>query len=174
MPVPLPPSPWAFEPDEWPADDCIAGGADLEPATLVDAYRNGAFPMPHGRRLLWWSPMERGVLGPGDLKVSRSLRRSLRDFTITVDTDFDAVIDAWEEGGRIVMAGYRDRPGHPVLFDSIYWDELAKLTGEQGGRDVIKQHPDEVVYVPVETESPMDVYREADWRVLQEWWAKHP
>ncbi len=92
-----------------------------------------------------------------------------------IDPDvIDAVIDAWEEGGRIVMAGYRDRPGHPVLFDSIYWDELAKLTGEQGGRDVIKQHPEEVVYVPVETESPMDVDREADWRVLQEWWAKHP
>lgn len=92
-PVPLPASPWDFDSGEWPDDDCIAGGADLEPATIIDAYRRGAFPMPHGRRLLWWSPLERGVLGPGDLRISRSLRRSLRTFTVTVDQDFEAVID---------------------------------------------------------------------------------
>lgn len=99
-PVPLPPSPWAFEPAEWPDEDCIASGADLEPSTLYEAYRRGAFPMPDRRRLLWWSPMERGVLGPGDLKVSRSLRRSLRSFTITVDSDFEAVIDACADPRR--------------------------------------------------------------------------
>ncbi|MFO6452187.1 MULTISPECIES: leucyl/phenylalanyl-tRNA--protein transferase [unclassified Aeromicrobium] len=99
-PVPLPPSPWAFEPAEWPDDDCIASGADLEPSTLYEAYRRGAFPMPDRRRLLWWSPTERGVLGPGDLKVSRSLRRSLRSFAITVDTDFEAVIDACADPRR--------------------------------------------------------------------------
>lgn len=92
-----------------------------------------------------------------------------------IDPDvIDAVINAWEEGGRIVMAGYRDRPGHPVLFDRVYWKELAALMGEQGGRDVISQHRDDVTYVPVETESPMDVDREADWRVLQELWTDHP
>lgn len=92
-----------------------------------------------------------------------------------IDPDvIDAVIEAWEEGGSIVMAGYRDRPGHPVLFDRVHWKELGQLKGEQGGRMVIARHPDDVVYVPVETESPMDVDREADWRVLQEWWAKHP
>jgi len=101
--TPLPPSPWKFEPAEWPDEDCVAGGADLEPATIVDAYRHGAFPMPHGRRLLWWSPVERGVLEPGDLRVSRSLRKSMRAFTITVDTDFEAVIDACAD---------RRRPGY--------------------------------------------------------------
>lgn len=99
-PDPLPPSPWAFEPAEWPDDDCVASGADLEPSTLFEAYRRGAFPMPDRRRLLWWSPTQRGVLGPGDLKVSRSLRRSMRSFTITVDTDFEAVIDACADPRR--------------------------------------------------------------------------
>lgn len=99
-PVPLPPSPWAFEPHEWPEDDCIGSGADLEPSTLFAAYRCGAFPMPDRRRLLWWSPLRRGVLGPGDLRVSRSLRRSMRSFTITVDRDFEAVIDACADPGR--------------------------------------------------------------------------
>lgn len=96
----LPPSPWVFDPEEWPLEDCIAWGADLRPETLIDAYRHGAFPMPDRRRLLWWSPMERGVLLPGDLRVSRSLRRSMRRFTITVDTDFEAVIDACADPDR--------------------------------------------------------------------------
>ncbi len=99
-PVPLPRSPWDFDPSEWPEDDCIAGGADLEPATIIDAYRRGAFPMPHQSRLLWWSPLERGVLGPGDLRISRSLRRSMRAFTITVDTEFEAVVDACADPNR--------------------------------------------------------------------------
>jgi len=99
-PVDLPPSPWVFEPATWPADDCVAAGADLEPATIVDAYRHGAFPMPHGGELLWWSPMRRGVLEPGGMKVSRSLRRSVRRFGITVDTAFAQVIDACADPAR--------------------------------------------------------------------------
>ena len=41
----------------------VAVGADLEPGTLLAAYRGGLFPMPLGRRRLgWWSPDPRGVL----------------------------------------------------------------------------------------------------------------
>lgn len=97
---PLPPSPWVFDPDQWPDDDCIAAGADLAPGTLVEAYRRGAFPMPHDRELLWWSPVERGVLVPGDLRVSRSLARSVRRFTVTVDESFEEVIDACADPRR--------------------------------------------------------------------------
>lgn len=86
----------------------------------------------------------------------------------------NGVIEAWEDGARIAMARYTDRAGHPVLFDRVYWKELAQLTGDVGGRAVIDKHREDVVYVPVETESPMDVDSESDWRVLQEFWAKHP
>lgn len=82
----------------------------------------------------------------------------------------DAVTEAWEDGGRIVMAKYADRAGHPVLFDRAYWNDLARLDGDVGGRAVIDQHRDDVVYVPVDAESPMDVDTETDWRVLQELW----
>lgn len=99
-PEPLPPSPWRFDPSGWPDDDCVAVGADLEPATIIDAYRAGAFPMPHGGELLWWSPVERGVLRPGALRVSRSLRRSAARFSITVDTSFAEVIDACADPSR--------------------------------------------------------------------------
>jgi leucyl/phenylalanyl-tRNA--protein transferase len=98
--TPLPATPWVFDPRQWPDDDCVASGADLEPGTLVEAYRRGAFPMPHGRDLLWWSPLRRGVLVPGDLRVSRSLARSVGRFTVTVDRSFEEVIDACADPSR--------------------------------------------------------------------------
>lgn len=131
-PVPLPPSPWVFEPSEWPPDDCIAGGADLEPSTIIDAYRQGAFPMPHGRRLLWWSPLERGVLGPGDLRVSRSLRRSMRAFTITVDTDFAAVVDACADRRRPGWWINADIRAAYVRLHQLGWAHSIETRDEQG------------------------------------------
>lgn len=99
-PQPLAPSPWRFDPEEWPDDDCVAAGADLEPGTLVEAYRHGAFPMPHDGELLWWSPTRRGVLPPLAIHVSRSLKRSLRHLTVTVDESFEEVIDACADPTR--------------------------------------------------------------------------
>ena len=68
-------------------------GADLEPGTLLAAYRRGLFPMPADdpRRaaMLWWSPVERGVLPLDGLRVSRSLRQSVRKMEVRVDTAFD-------------------------------------------------------------------------------------
>lgn len=96
----LPPSKWAFDSSMWPNNDCVAVGADLEPSTIIAAYEAGAFPMPHERELLWWSPVERGVLEPGAMRVTRSLRKSIRHFTITVDQDFAGVIDACADSSR--------------------------------------------------------------------------
>lgn len=77
--------------------DLVAVGADLEPPTLVHAYRHGLFPWPHGRRQLpWFSPNPRGVLPPERLRVSKSLRQTLRrsGWTATVDGAFSEVIAA--------------------------------------------------------------------------------
>ena len=72
----------------------VAGvGADLEPGTLLAAYRAGLFPMRVGRRRLgWWSPVDRGIIPLDGLHVSRTLRRRLGDFEIRVDTSFEAVM----------------------------------------------------------------------------------
>lgn len=100
MPTPLPPSQWDFDAGDWPDDDCVAAGADLRPSTLLAAYRHGAFPMPQGGRLLWWSPMTRGVLEPRSLRVTRSMRRSARRLHVTVDTAFAQVVDACADPRR--------------------------------------------------------------------------
>jgi leucyl/phenylalanyl-tRNA--protein transferase len=82
-------------PDPTDADDSgVAGlGADLAPGTVLAAYRSGLFPMhAQGDLLAWWSPDPRGVVPLDDVHVSRSLRRSSRRFTVTVDTCFDDVV----------------------------------------------------------------------------------
>jgi leucyl/phenylalanyl-tRNA--protein transferase len=71
----------------------VAVGADLQPGTLLAAYRRGLFPMPFTRRKLgWWSPDPRGILPLDALKVSRSLRASNRKFEVRLDTEFAQVM----------------------------------------------------------------------------------
>ena len=102
----LPVSRWDLPPAESADEDGLVGvGADLEPATLLDAYRNGLFPMPVAdarRRLLlgWWSPDPRAVLPLDGMRVSRSLRRSCRRFDLRVDSAFDEVITACADPRR--------------------------------------------------------------------------
>ena len=96
---------WEFPPPSrfHPDDDLVATGADLEPGTVLEAYRRGLFPMPVGGRrspMAWFSPLRRAVLRPGELTVSRSLRRSARRFEIRVDTACAEVIDACADPRR--------------------------------------------------------------------------
>lgn len=97
MPVEPKPSRWVFPPhEEWdPGDDLVAVGADLDAGTLLRAYRCGLFPMPTnfpGEPMGWFSPTDRGVLPLDGMRVSRSLRRSAREFEVRLDTSFEAVM----------------------------------------------------------------------------------
>lgn len=83
----------------------IAVGADLEPGTLLAAYRKGLFPMPdpgarRRQRIVWFSPNPRGILPLDGLRVSRSLRRSLRRYDVRRDTCFRAVMEACADPKR--------------------------------------------------------------------------
>ena len=78
-----------------PPDGLLASGADLEPATIIAAYRRGIFPWPcEGDDLLWWSPDPRAVIPPDALHVSRSLGRTLRRgrHRITLNAAFNDVV----------------------------------------------------------------------------------
>lgn len=77
-----------------PGEELLGVGADLEPGTVLAAYRTGLFPMPVERDgpMGWWSPDPRGILPLHGLHVSRSLRRSCRHLVTTVDTAFDDVV----------------------------------------------------------------------------------
>lgn len=120
--------------------DLIAVGADLEPGTLLAAYRAGLFPMGTGRHgrppMGWWSPMRRGVLLPGQLHISRSLRRSRRAFTTSIDQDFDAVVRACADRSRpgrwitrSMVAAYRRLYDLGWAHSVEVWDGDGQLAG---------------------------------------------
>jgi leucyl/phenylalanyl-tRNA--protein transferase len=75
----------------------LAAGGDLSPIRILAAYRRGIFPwFAMGDPILWWSPDPRMVLHPVELKISRSLAKTLRNSTyeVRLDSAFAAVIHA--------------------------------------------------------------------------------
>ena len=98
------PSRWRFPSQEaMPEGDLVSIGGDLEPETLIEAYRHGIFPMEVTGVpgvLGWWSPDPRGILPLDGMRVARSLRQSARKFSVRVDTAFDAVIRACADPSR--------------------------------------------------------------------------
>lgn len=96
MIVEPPASQWAM-PTTGPHDPSgiVAVGADLEPGTLLAAYRAGLFPMPFDRRrIAWFSPDPRGIIPLDGLHISRSLRRSVGRFDVAINTRFHDVMRA--------------------------------------------------------------------------------
>lgn len=75
-----------------------SGSPIIDSRFLLNAYCNGFFPMAEGKEgeIRWFAPEFRGIIPLDGLKVSRSLRRTLRNgtFDIRMDTDFEAVIRA--------------------------------------------------------------------------------
>jgi leucyl/phenylalanyl-tRNA--protein transferase len=81
-------------------DGLLAVGGDLSIERLYTAYKSGIFPWySEGQPILWWSPDPRMVLYPDEIKISRSLLKKIRkkNFKITFDQDFSAVINACAE-----------------------------------------------------------------------------
>ena len=75
----------------------LAVGGDLSSTRLLNAYRRGIFPWYSADQpILWWSPDPRTVLYPERLKISRSLRKTLRNkpFVVTFDQAFVSVVTA--------------------------------------------------------------------------------
>jgi leucyl/phenylalanyl-tRNA--protein transferase len=97
-PAPLPPCRFRFpDPARADAAGLLAEGGDLEPSTLIAAYRRGIFPWPmKEHELLWWSPDPRAILELDALHVSRSLARTLRRarFRVTLNAAFADVVAA--------------------------------------------------------------------------------
>ncbi len=89
-------------------DGLLAIGGDLTPSRIMVAYRQGIFPWySEDQPILWWSPSQRLVLFPEHLKVSRSLRKTIRKrkFTLTLDQHFVEVIQQCAAVPRHDQAG---------------------------------------------------------------------
>ena len=89
---PIFPDPELAEPD-----GLLAIGGDLSSERLINAYENGIFPWYSNKQpILWYSPHQRFVLFPDQLKISKSMRQVLKSgkFRVTFNRDFAAVINA--------------------------------------------------------------------------------
>ncbi|BBE50391.1 Leucyl/phenylalanyl-tRNA--protein transferase [Ferriphaselus amnicola] len=78
----------------------LAAGADLSPQRLLNAYQRGIFPwFSEGEPILWWTPDPRMVLVPAELKLTKSLRKTLRNghHEVRFDTAFEQVMRACAE-----------------------------------------------------------------------------
>ena len=85
------------------ADGLLAVGGDLSVKRLLLAYQNGIFPWySDDTPILWYSPHERFVLYPAELRISKSMRQVLRSgkFNITVNQCFDRVMAACSSVSR--------------------------------------------------------------------------
>jgi len=149
---------WIFpEPDE---HGLVGVGADLAPATLVDAYRQGVFPWPHPGldEIPWFSPDPRGVI-TGPPHISRSLRRRIArcGYEISADAAFAQVVErcAWRpepgtwitpEMGRAYLELHRRGTAHSVEV----WDGALLVGGIYGvqvggvftGESMFRAEPD--------------------------------
>jgi leucyl/phenylalanyl-tRNA--protein transferase len=108
--------PWLGNTDSFPPlelalrepNGLLCAGGDLTPQNVIRAYLHGIFPWySPGEPILWWSPDPRMVLFPAEFRISRSLRRTLRQgrHLVRLDTSFKAVIGACAKSPRPGQTG---------------------------------------------------------------------
>lgn len=120
-------------------DGLLAAGGDLSPGRLLAAYRNAVFPwFSPGDPILWWSPSQRMVLAPGQVRITRSLAKAMRNrrYRITIDTAFEQVMRAcaaprdgqngtWITDEMVAAYAELHRMGHAHSYEFWLDDRLA-------------------------------------------------
>jgi len=120
----------------------LAYGGDLNPDRVLVAYRKGIFPWYNeGDPILWWSPDPRLLLYPGDFKISRSLRKKLRQkrFSVKLDRNFISVMQHCSKVPRHGQVGSWILPEVIESYSALHqrgfahsvevYDEEQKLVG---------------------------------------------
>lgn len=132
------------DPGQWPDQDLIGFSyltrRDFNPDVVIEAYRCGVFPMPlvddDRHDMGWWSPLERGILPIDRLRVSRSLRKSIRSYRTTIDSCFETVMERCADPGRpggwiddAVKEVYLELHQLGVAHSVETWDMSGRLAG---------------------------------------------
>ncbi|MFM8212149.1 MAG: leucyl/phenylalanyl-tRNA--protein transferase [Actinomycetes bacterium] len=148
MPKEIGPSLWNFPKiEDMPKNDLVILGADLEPETLIDSYQHGIFPMHvevEGKTEIgWWSPLKRGVLPLNEIKISKSLKKSMKKFKVTFDQAFVEVMKGCGDDKRPkgwinkeILKAYKDLFDLGFAHSVEVWDEFQNLVGGLYGVEV--------------------------------------
>lgn len=125
----------------WPNQDLVTLSKEFDAGLVLESYSAGVFPMGLGGTwpvdiMGWWSPVHRGILPLDDVRVTRSLRKSARHFTTTVDAAFDRVLagcaDPRRSGGWIderMAAVYEELFEAGCVHSIETWDASGRLVG---------------------------------------------
>jgi leucyl/phenylalanyl-tRNA--protein transferase len=126
-------------------DGLLAIGGDLSVSRLLLAYKNGIFPWySDDTQILWYSPHERFVLYPAELRVSKTMKKILKQnvFTVTINKAFAAVISACSQINRPgqdgtwitgeMQAAYSDLHNIGVAHSVEVWQNNELVGGAYG------------------------------------------
>ncbi len=127
---------------DWPKLTKFGSRWDSE--VIIEAYRRGLFPMPFDvddqfQAIGWWSPAKRAIFYPHRIRLTRSLRKDLTKFTVTIDSAFESVVrecgDPSRPHGWIddnVVAAYVDlhQQGHAHSVE--VWQDSVLVGGLYG------------------------------------------
>ena len=87
-------------------DGLLAVGGTLSAERLALAYQMGIFPWYNRSPILWWYTHPRAVIYPSQVKISKSMKSTLRKpWTVTIDTAFDQVITGCKQAKRSGQEG---------------------------------------------------------------------
>ncbi len=126
---------------EWPEQDLIGFSAEFDAQLAVAAYCSGVFPMPlhetgFDGEMGWWSPVFRGVLPLDGLRVPRSLRKSSKRYTTTIDAAFGLVLERCADPGREhgwidddIRRVHRQLHEEGIAHSVETWDAEGRLVG---------------------------------------------
>ncbi|NNG19763.1 leucyl/phenylalanyl-tRNA--protein transferase [Naumannella sp. ID2617S] len=124
-------------PATWPGSDLVGLSDGFDAATVVTGCREGVFPMPlKGGMTGWFSPVQRGILPLDGLRVTRSLRKSLKRYRVSHDRAFEQVLEGcadprrdsgWIDDDIRIVYGDLHRAG--VVHSVEVWDGTDRLVG---------------------------------------------
>ena len=117
----------------------LMAGANLKPDRLLLAYKSGIFPWySEGEPILWWSPNPRCVIWPNELKISRSLRKTLKKQRFTVSTN--------QAFRKVITSCGKPRPGSDgTWITNSMTDAYCELARRGHAESVEVWHEDELV-----------------------------
>jgi leucyl/phenylalanyl-tRNA--protein transferase len=131
---------------EWPKETHF--GSSWTPEVLVAAYSRGIFPMPYeidGEEIAigWWSPQPRAVFYPNQIRITRSLRKSSKNFKVSVDQCFSDVIRACGNPNRpqgwineSVIEAYSELHERGMAHSVEVWNSAGDLVGGLYGLEI--------------------------------------
>jgi molybdenum cofactor cytidylyltransferase len=122
---------------------------------VLGAYANDIRPLIEGYAQLihhanWasgiGSSIAKGIREISSLKDYRGIMIALADQAALTSSDYSQL---WQrfDGESIIAAGYKGKAGVPAIFPDRYYRQLRTLNGDQGARDIIRQHPQRVLKV---------------------------